>query len=59
MTKMDDVLKSLAGNAESMTKNIEKARQRTRIMSRKLGEVQIADAQSAQTLLGLTAEEDE
>jgi DNA recombination protein RmuC len=57
MTKMDDVLAKLAANASTMTNNIEKARVRTRAMTRVLKTVEMVDGNSAQTLLGLEESE--
>jgi len=59
MTKMDDVLGRLAANAAAMSSNIEKARVRTRAVGRVLRTVEMVESDTAQTLLGLTAEEDE
>ena len=56
MTKMDDVLGKLAANAAAMTNNIEKARIRTRAMSKVLKTVEMADGDRAQALLGLEEE---
>ncbi len=60
MTKMDDVLGKLAANASAMTNNIEKARIRTRAVSRVLRTVEMVEANTAQELLGIeVSEEDE
>jgi DNA recombination protein RmuC len=59
MTKMDDVLGKLAANASAMSTNIEKARVRTRAVGRVLRTVEMVEAGTAQTLLGLPAEEEE
>jgi len=59
MTKMDDVLGKLAANASAMSSNIEKARVRTRAVGRVLRTVEMVEADTAQALLGLEAEEDE
>ncbi len=58
MLKMDQVLEKLAGNASAMSNNIEKARVRTRAMSRVLRTVEMVEADTAQALLGLEAEEE-
>jgi DNA recombination protein RmuC len=59
MTKMDDVLGKLAANASAMSSNIEKARVRTRAVGRVLKTVEMVEAGTAQTLLGLGNDEDE
>ncbi|HQT47827.1 MAG TPA: DNA recombination protein RmuC, partial [Acidocella sp.] len=59
MTKMDDVLGKLAANASAMSSNIEKARVRTRAVGRVLKTVEMVEATTAQTLLGLGNDEDE
>jgi DNA recombination protein RmuC len=59
MTKMDDVLGKLAANAAAMSSNIEKARVRTRAVGRVLRTVELVEADTAQALLGLEAEEEE
>ncbi len=59
MTKMDDVLGKLAANAQAMSSNIEKARVRTRAVDRVLRRVEMAEPDTAQSLLGLSAEEPE
>ncbi|MGE4481198.1 DNA recombination protein RmuC [Acidocella sp.] len=56
MVKMDDALAKLAQNASTMSNNIEKARTRTRVMSRVLKTVEIVEGDSAQALLGLADE---
>jgi DNA recombination protein RmuC len=53
MIKMDETLAKLAQNASTMSNNIEKARTRTRVMSRVLKTVEIVETGTAQTLLGL------
>jgi len=53
MTKMDDVLGKLAANASAMSSNIEKARVRTRAVGRVLRTVEMVEAGTAQTLLGI------
>jgi len=58
MVKMDDVLAKLAANASAMSNNIEKARVRTRAVSRVLRTVEMVEGQTAQALLGLEAEEE-
>lgn len=58
MVKMDDVLAKLAANATAMSNNIEKARVRTRAMSRVLRNVEMVDGAPAQVLLGLENEEE-
>ncbi|OYV43337.1 MAG: hypothetical protein B7Z75_09125 [Acidocella sp. 20-57-95] len=57
MTKMDDVLAKLASNASAMSNNIEKARTRTRAVSRVLRTVEMVEAGPAQAMLGLDPEE--
>ncbi len=59
MVKMDQVLEKLAANASAMSNNIEKARVRTRAVSRVLRNVEMVEAEAGEPLLGLTAEEDE
>lgn len=59
MTKMDDVLAKLAANATAMSNNIEKARVRTRAMSRVLKTVEMVEGDRAQALLGLEESEGE
>jgi len=59
MGKMDDVLGKLAANASAMSSNIEKARVRTRAMSRVLKTVELVETGQAQQLLGLEAEDDQ
>jgi DNA recombination protein RmuC len=59
MVKMDDVLAKLAANATAMSNNIEKARVRTRAVSRVLRTVEMVEGQTAQALLGLSAEDGE
>jgi DNA recombination protein RmuC len=58
MVKMDDVLAKLAANASAMSNNIEKARVRTRAVSRVLRNVEMVDGAPAQVLLGLENEEE-
>ena len=57
MAKMDDVLARLAASATAMSNNIERARARTRVMSRVLKTVEVVEGERAQALLGLQAEE--
>ena len=59
MVKMDQVLEKLAANASAMSNNIEKARVRTRAVTRVLRNVEMVEAEVGEPLLGLTAEEDE
>lgn len=59
MVKMDDILAKLAANAMTMTNNIEKARVRTRAVSRVLKTVEMVEGDRAQTLLGLEETEAE
>lgn len=56
MVRMDDALAKLAANASAMSNNIEKARVRTRAMGRVLKTVEVTDAATAKTLLGLPDE---
>jgi DNA recombination protein RmuC len=58
MVKMDLVLEKLAANASAMSNNIEKARVRTRAVSRVLRNVEMVEAEVGEPLLGLTDEED-
>ena len=57
MAKMDDVLAKLAANATAMSSNIEKVRTRTRAVGRVLRTVEMVEADTAQRLLGLEAED--
>ncbi len=59
MLRMDEVLGKLAKNAGAMTSTIEKARQRTRVVQRKLREVEMVDAVRTQEVLEIEAEADE
>jgi DNA recombination protein RmuC len=59
MSKMDKVLENLAGNASAMANNIEKARVRTRAMSRVLRTVEMVEVTAAQEMLGLEADDEE
>ena len=59
MLKMDDALAKLAQNASTMTNNIERVRTRTRAMGRVLKNVEVVEANAAQSLLGLTDEGEE
>ena len=59
MVKMDQVLEKLAANASAMSNNIEKARVRTRAVSRVLRNVEMVEAETGEPLLGLTAEEED
>jgi DNA recombination protein RmuC len=59
MGKMDDVLGRLAANASAMSSNIERARVRTRAVSRVLRTVEMVEANTAQQLLGLEGLEGE
>jgi DNA recombination protein RmuC len=59
MVKMDQVLEKLAANASAMSNNIEKARVRTRAVSRVLRNVEMVEAEAGEPLLGLTAEVEE
>jgi DNA recombination protein RmuC len=59
MVKMDQVLEKLAANASAMSNNIERARVRTRAVSRVLRNVEMVEAESGQAMLGLIGEEDE
>ena len=58
MVKMDLVLEKLAANASAMSSNIEKARVRTRAVSKVLRNVEMVEAEASQTLLGLTGDEE-
>jgi DNA recombination protein RmuC len=57
MGKMDDVLTRLAANASTMSSNIEKAQTRTRAVRRVLKTIEMVDPATAQSLLGLGADE--
>lgn len=59
MVKMDQVLEKLAANASAMSNNIEKARVRTRAVSRVLKNVEMVETGAGQVMLGLTGDEDE
>jgi DNA recombination protein RmuC len=59
MTKMDKVLENLAGNANTMANNIEKARVRTRAVSRVLRTVEMVDGNASHVMLGIEATEEE
>jgi DNA recombination protein RmuC len=59
MVKMDLVLEKLAANASAMSNNIEKARVRTRAVSRVLRNVEMVETEAGQALLGLEASEEE
>jgi len=50
MTRMDEVLEKLAGNAGRMSKTIDDARQRTRVVRRKLRGLEAVDATEAAVL---------
>jgi len=56
MLKMDDVLERLAKQAGSFSSTIERARVRTRAVSRKLRSVEAVDAPQAEQLLELDSE---
>ena len=58
MVKMDLVLEKLAANASAMSNNIEKARVRTRAVSRVLRNVEMVESETSQALLGLTEDEE-
>lgn len=53
MIRMDQVLERLGRNASSMSNVIEEARRRTRVVGRKLREVEALDPEAASTLLEL------
>jgi DNA recombination protein RmuC len=59
MVKMDQVLERLAANASAMSSNIEKARVRTRAVSRVLRNVEMVETETGQALLGLVGDEEE
>jgi DNA recombination protein RmuC len=59
MVKMDLVLEKLAANASAMSSNIEKARVRTRAVSKVLRNVEMVEAEAGQVMLGLEAGEEE
>jgi DNA recombination protein RmuC len=54
--KMDEVLDRLAKQAGTFSTTIERARTRTRAVSRKLRGVEVVDAAQAETLLELDSE---
>jgi DNA recombination protein RmuC len=54
MLKMDGVLEKLGRNASAMSSSIEEARRRTRVVARKLREIEIPDADIAASLLDLS-----
>jgi DNA recombination protein RmuC len=56
MVRMDEVLERLARNAGSMARTIEDARTRTRVVQRKLREVETVDGPEADALLPPTGE---
>ncbi len=56
MGKMDEILGRLATNAATMSSNIEKARVRTRAVSRVLKTVELVEPGAAQQLLGIDEE---
>jgi DNA recombination protein RmuC len=58
MGKMDDILVKLAANAATMSGNIERARVRTRAVSRVLRTVEMVEGPAAQTLLGIEPEDE-
>ena len=53
MQRMDIVLDRLSKNAGTMSKTIDDARRRTRVVSRKLREVEVLDSEAADKLLEL------
>jgi DNA recombination protein RmuC len=57
MGRMDQVLAKLATNAEKVTKSVEEARRRTRVMDRKLRTVTVLEAAQADAVLELEAAE--
>jgi DNA recombination protein RmuC len=59
MTKMDDILGKLAANASAMSSNIERARTRTRAVSRVLRNVEMVEGHAGEALLQIVAEESE
>ena len=58
MRKMDGVLETLAKNAGTMTRTIEKARQRTRAVDRRLRGIEAIEGAAAEQLLELETETD-
>ncbi len=56
MRKMDGVLETLAKNAGTMTRTIEKARQRTRAVDRRLRGIEAIEGAAAEQLLELETE---
>lgn len=58
MVKMDNVLEKLAANASAMSNNIEKARVRTRAVSRVLRNVEMVEEGQGPALLGLSDEDE-
>ena len=59
MGKMDGALAKLAGNAERMSKSVEDARRRARVMDRKLREVTVLEAAEADAVLELETQAEE
>jgi DNA recombination protein RmuC len=58
MIRMDQVLEKLGRNASTMSNAIEEARRRTRVVARKLREVEAPDPAAAASLLGLEEQEE-
>jgi DNA recombination protein RmuC len=58
MVKMDEVLERLGKQAGTFSTTIEKARQRTRVMSRKLKGVEALETAQAEAVLEIEAEEE-
>ncbi len=58
MTRMDEVLERLGKQAGTFSSTIEKARQRTRVVGRKLREVEMPDAAQGDALLTLDSDEE-
>jgi DNA recombination protein RmuC len=54
MLKMDGVLEKLGRNASAMSSSIEEARRRTRVVARKLRDVEVPDLEAAASLLELS-----
>jgi DNA recombination protein RmuC len=56
MEKMDAILSKLGKQAGTLSNTIEAARQRTRVVRRRLKEVEAVDAETAERVLGVEAE---
>ena len=59
MLTMDETLERLAKNAGTMSRTIEDARRRTRVVTRRLREMEVLPVEAAEALLSLGAAEEE